>query len=69
MNNSPLKIRVFINENVDYANNGLGKRYSVTKMCFDRKTGMTVDHAFLGTGYTFKEACALKHKVLEDYDC
>ena len=69
MTTNPLRVRVFVQEDVNYANNGLGKRYSITKMCFEKWTGRTVDHQFLGTGYTFKDAHAKKREILEAYGC
>jgi hypothetical protein len=63
----PIKIRVFVQEDVNYANNGLGKHYSVTKMVFDRKTGMTLDHDIFGRGYSYEDACATKRRILATY--
>ena len=67
MATSPIKIRVFVQEDVNYANHGLGKHYSVTKMVFDRKTSLCVDHGVVGTGYTFKDAHELKRQILAAY--
>lgn len=66
---SPVKVRVFINEDPLYDPKAFGKRYSVTKMVFDRKTGLTLDHSIFGRGYSYEDACATKRRILEDYKC
>ena len=67
MSKSPIKIEVFVQEDPTYARAGLGKRYKITKMVFERKTGRTVDMGSYGSGYTFKEACEAKRRILSDY--
>ena len=67
MSKSPIKINVFIREDPAYARAGLGKRYQIQKMVFDRKTGRTLEHGSYGTGYNFKEACKIKGQILRDY--
>jgi len=67
MSKSPVKIRVFIRKDPAYARAGLGKRYQVQKMVFDRKTGRTLEIGSYGTGYHFKEACQVKGNILKDY--
>ena len=69
MSKSPVKIKVFIQEDPVYAAAGLGKRYQIRKMVFDRKTGRTLDISSYGTNYSFKEACEIKGKILRDYFC
>lgn len=64
---SPVKVRVDIEQDMTYANAGLGKRYKVTKWVFERKTGRTVDHGTYGTGYSLKEARATKKMILNSY--
>lgn len=64
---SPVKVRVDIEQDMTYANAGLGKRYKVTKWVFERKTGRTVDYGVYGTNYTLKEARATKKMILNSY--
>lgn len=64
---SPIKVRVDIEQDMQYANAGLGKRYKVTKWVFERKTGRTVDHGTYGTNYSLKEAREAKKRILEAY--
>lgn len=64
---SLVKIDVFIQEDPSFAAAGLGKRYQIQKMVFDRKTGRTLEIASYGTGYPFKEACQVKGRILNDY--
>ena len=64
---SPVKVRVDIEQDMQYANAGLGKRYKVTKWVFERKTGRTVDHGTYGTNYSLKEAREAKKRILRDY--
>ena len=64
---SPVKVRVDIEQDMTYANAGLGKRYKVTKWVFERKTGRTVDHGTYGTNYTLKKAREVKKMILDSY--
>ena len=64
---SPVKVRVDIEQDMQYAKAGLGKRYKVTKWVFERKTGRTVDHGTYGTNYSLKEAHATKKMILDSY--
>ena len=64
---SPIKVRVDIEQDMQYANAGLGKRYKVTKWVFERKTGRTVDHGTYGTNYSLKEAREAKKRILGAY--
>ena len=64
---SPVKVRVDIEQDMTYANAGLGKRYKVTKWVFERKTGLTVDHGTYGTNYSLKEAREAKKRILDSY--
>ena len=64
---SPVKIRIDIVEDTRYSNAGIGKKYTVNKWVYEKKTGRTVDHGTYGTGYTWKEACAVKKRILSDY--
>ena len=63
----PVKVRVDIEQDMTYANAGLGKRYKVTKWVFERKSGRTVDHGVYGTNYSLKEARATKKMILDSY--
>lgn len=62
---NPVKVRVDIEQDMQYAKAGLGKRYKVTKWVFERKTGRTVDHSTYGTNYSLKEARATKKRILD----
>lgn len=64
---SPVKVRVDIEQDMQYAKAGLGKRYKVIKWVFERKTGRTVDHGVYGTNYSLKEARATKKMILDSY--
>ena len=64
---SPVKVCVAIEQDMTYANAGLGKRYKVTKWVFERKTGRTVDYGVYGTNYTLKKARATKKMILDSY--
>ena len=64
---SPVKVRVDIEQDMQYAKAGLGKRYKVTKWVFERKTGRTVDHGVYGTNYTLKKAREVKKMILDSY--
>ena len=64
---SPVKVRVNIEQDMTYANAGLGKRYKVTKWVFERKTGRTVDFSVYGTNYSLKEAREIKKMILDSY--
>ncbi len=64
---SPVKVRVDIEQDMQYAEAGLGKRYKVTKWVIDRKTGNTVGHGIYGTNYSLKEARAVKKSILDSY--
>ena len=64
---SPVKVRVDIEQDMQYVEAGLGKCYKVTKWVFERKTGRTVDHDTYGTGYSLKEARAVKKMILDSY--
>ena len=67
MAKSPIKLRIDIVEDHRYADAGIGKKYMVNKWIFDRKTGRTLEHDTYGTGYTYKEACAVKARIKNDY--
>ena len=67
MAKSPVKVSVFINEDPLYDPKAFGKRYSVTKMVFDRKTGMTLEDDIFGRGYSYEDACATKRRILASY--
>ena len=64
---NPIKVRVDIEQDMQYANAGLGKRYKVTKWVFERKSGRTLEHSFYGTNYSFKEACEAKKYIMAAY--
>lgn len=64
---SLVKVRVDIEQDMQYAKVSLGKRYKVTKWVFERKTGRTVDHDTHGTNYSLKEARATKKMILDSY--
>lgn len=64
---SPIKIRVDIEQDMEYASAGLGKRYKVTKWVFERKTGRTLEHGSYGTNYTLKEAREAKKRIMAAY--
>lgn len=64
---NPIKVRVDIEQDMQYANAGLGKRYKVTKWVFERKSGRTLEHSSYGTNYSFKEACAAKKHIMDAY--
>lgn len=64
---SPVKVRVDIEQDMQYSYAGLGKRYKVTKWVFERKTGRTVEYGTYGTNYTLKEARATKKMILDSY--
>lgn len=67
MSKSPIKINVFVKEDPAYARAGLGKRYQIQKMVFDRKTGRALEIGSFGTNYSFKEACRIKGDILRNY--
>lgn len=64
---SPVKVRVNIEQDMQYAKSNLGKRYKVTKWVFERKTGCTVDYGVYGTNYSLKEAREVKKMILDSY--
>lgn len=64
---SPVKVRVDIEQDMQYAKADLGKRYKVTKWVFERKTGRTVDYGVYGTNYSLKEAREVKKMILNSY--
>lgn len=63
----PIKLRIDIVEDHQFDGAGIGKKYQVIKWVFERKTGRTVEHGTFGTGYTYKEALALRAKIKRDY--
>lgn len=67
MSKPPVKIKIFIVEDPAYARAGLGKRYQIKQMVFERKTGRTLQISSYGTGYNFKEACRIRGDVLRNY--
>ena len=64
---SPIKLKIDIVQDHRYDGAGIGKKYMVQKWVYERKTGRTVDHGTYGSGYTYKEALALKAKIKNDY--
>ena len=64
---SPVKVRVDIEQDMQYAKADLGKRYKVTKWVFERKTGRNVDYGVYGTNYSLKEAHEVKKMILNSY--
>ena len=62
-----IKLRVDIVEDTRYHGAGIGKKYMVNKWVFERKTGRTIDHGTYGTGYTWKEAIAVRAQIKRDY--
>lgn len=64
---SPIKIRVDIEQDMQYAAACLGKRYKVTKWVFERKTGRTLEHSSYGTNYSLKEARDAKKRIMDAY--
>lgn len=64
---NPVKVRVDIEQDMQYASAGLGKRYKVTKWVFERKSGRTIEHASYGTNYSLKEAREVKKRIIDTY--
>ena len=64
---NPIKIRVDIEQDMQYASAGLGKRYKVTKWMFERKSGRTLGHDSYGTNYSLKEAHEVKKRIMDAY--
>lgn len=62
---SPIKLRIDIVEDAHV--DGLSKTYSVIAWTFDRKTGVTLNTANYGHGYTYKEAHDLKRRIKNDF--
>lgn len=63
---NPVKVRVDIEQDMQYANAGLGKRYKVTKWTFERKSGRTLEISSYGTNYTLAEARKAKSHILHE---
>ena len=64
---SPVKVRVDIEQDMEYASAGLGKRYKITKWVFERKTGRTLERSSYGTNYSLKEAREAKKRIMDAY--
>lgn len=64
---SPIKIRVDIEQDMQYAKAGLGKRYKVAKWVFERKTGRTIEHHLFSQVFSWKDAHQLKHDIVNSY--
>lgn len=67
MSKSPIKVKVAIEEDLTYAIAGLGKRYKISVVFIKRGSDRTVKMGNYGSGYTFKEACEAKRRILNDY--
>ena len=64
---TPIKLKINIVEDKRYSGAGIGKKYMVQKWIYERKTGRTVDYGTYGTGYSYKEALAVKARIKQDY--
>ena len=59
----PIKLRIDIVEDHQFDGAGIGKKYRVDEWVFEKKTGRLVGHGTYGTGYTYKEALAVKANI------
>ena len=64
---SPIKVRVDIEQDMQYAKTGLGKRYKVTKWVFERKTGRTLEHHLFSQTFSRADAFQLKRDIIKSY--
>ena len=67
MKSQLIKVRIDVVEDPKHCVEGCTKRWMVNKWVFEKKSGRTLEHFTVGTGYTYREAHSMKKQILKAY--